>query len=139
MKIKINIYGNKDAILSGIDYCASRNDLSCPGHNPGCLNCPKCKSSSNTSSTSDKLTFMKTKDLYCNLKNFLEISDVSEDIDINFVELDKAKFSDGEEIRVKHIIEKGFEPPITVIDGIIRYCGGISNILVYKDVKDLLS
>lgn len=46
--------------------------------------------------------------------------------------------SDKEEIQVNNIINKGFTPPITVIDGIIRYYAGISNILIYKDIKELL-
>ncbi|MEY8000160.1 hypothetical protein AB8U03_08100 [Clostridium sp. Mt-5] len=139
MKIKINIYGNKNAVLSGINYCGSNDNFNNCSQESRCADCSNCKNNHNASGSSDKLTFMKTKDLYDNLKNFLEISDVSENIDINFVELNKTKFLKEEESRVENIIQKGFEPPITVIDGIIRYYGGISNILVYRDIKDLLS
>ena len=128
MKIEIIIYGNKNSILSGINYCSCGNS--------SCFKCPissSCKSARDGNSAG-KLISRKTCDLYRNLKNFLEISDVAQNIELkNFV------FSTEEELRVKSTIEKGFSPPITVIDGIIRYYGGISNILIYRDVKELLS
>ncbi|CAB1247354.1 hypothetical protein ACFHWD_06575 [Clostridium sp. MT-14] len=132
MKIKIAVYGNKDSILSGINYCSCK-DSSCFK----CSNCSNCKSGKNESS-SDKLIFRRTYDLYGNLKNFLEISDVAQNIDIKFIELSNLNFS-TDDAKVKKVIEQGFTPPITVIDGIIRYYGGISNILVYRDVKELLN
>ncbi|WP_333860594.1 hypothetical protein [Clostridium sp.] len=72
------------------------------------------------------------------MKNFPNYSDVWKNTLLNFIELEKINLSDKEEIQVNNIINKGFTPPITVIDGIIRYYAGISNILIYKDIKELL-
>ncbi len=58
---------------------------------------------------------------------------------MNFIELDDNRFETDEKDRVLDVIDRGFDAPITVIDGIIRYYGGISNKLVYKDVKELLT
>ena len=63
---------------------------------------------------------------------------MKENVDIHFIELGKSIPVNEEAIKVEDIIKKGFEPPITVIDGIVRYYAGISNVLVYKDVLELI-
>lgn len=124
-KIKINIYGNMNTMISG-SRC-----------NKKCNNCfEKCNG---CKPTNNKIIKVKTSDLYYNLVNFLTINHMQRIVDINFIELDKNSPVNEESIKVKDIIKKGFEPPITVIGGIIRYYGGISNILVYRDILELIS
>ncbi|AZV57290.1 hypothetical protein [Clostridium sp. AWRP] len=124
-KIKINVYGNKDAIITG-DSCNNKHS-SCSGK------CEGCKSTN-----SSKTIQVKTLDLYYNLINFLTINHMKENVDIHFIELAKNSPINEESIKVENLIKKGFKPPITVIDGIIRYYAGISNVLVYRDVLDLI-
>ena len=124
-KIKINIYGNKDAIISG-DRCNNKHS-SCSGK------CAGCKSTNDS-----KTIHVRTLDLYHNLVNFLTINHLKENVDIHFIELGKSIPVNEEAIKVEDIIKKGFESPITVIDGIVRYYAGISNVLVYKDVLELI-
>lgn len=124
-KIKINIYGNKDAIITG-DRCNNKHSA-CSGK------CEGCKSTNGS-----KTIQVKTLDLYYNLVNFLTINNMKENVDIHFIELDTSTPVNEESIKIEDTIKKGFEPPITVIDGIVRYYAGISNVLVYKDVLELI-
>ncbi|BAH06039.1 hypothetical protein [Clostridium kluyveri] len=140
LKIKINIYGNKNTVLSLKRCCNSSHDSSDSSQNKTrCSSCTNCRNNcKNSISSESNVTLIKTEELYNNLKKFFSNSDVSQNIILNFIELDKINLSDKEGIEVNNIIHKGFTPPITVIDGIIRYYAGISNILIYKDVKELL-
>ncbi|APM38466.1 hypothetical protein [Clostridium kluyveri] len=141
LKIKINIYGNKNAVLSLKSCCNSSHDSasnSCQNRTK-CGSCTNCRNNcKNSISSESNVTLIKTEELYNNLKKFFNNSDVSQNIILDFIELDKINLSDKEGIEVNNIIRKGFTPPITVIDGIIRYYAGISNILIYRDVKELL-
>lgn len=140
LKIKINIYGNKNAVLSLKSCCNSGHDSfnSCQNKTK-CGSCTNCRNNyKNSISFESNVTLIRTEELYNNLKKFLSNSDVSQNIILNFIELDKINLSAKEEIEVNNIIHKGFTPPITVIDGIIRYYAGISNMLIYRDVKELL-
>ncbi|MBP2032085.1 hypothetical protein J2Z42_000750 [Clostridium algifaecis] len=130
--IKVNIYGQKDKIMPV--GCSSKK-----------CSCNLCSSKEGCSDCNSAASRNTVRDLYNKLSDFLNTTDLAKYVEINFIELnykninyDKSMNSD-EISRVVDVIERGFEPPITVIDGIIRYCGGISNVLVYKDVKELLS
>lgn len=137
-KIKVNIYGVKDSVLP--------RNCGCSGNQNGCSGCSTNKNGCGNCSNDQKhcsggcgaSTYKNLGDLYKDLKNFLEKSDIKENIDIKFIDLKEREMKEEEELRVKEIIERGFEAPITVIDGIIRYYGGLSNTLVLKDVKELL-
>lgn len=123
--IKVNIYGEKNKKIIG--GC-------CSNKNTGCNSCSK-KSGCNNCNAETK-TIM---DSYTSLNDFLNLTDVYGKVDLNFIELNDTGFETEEKNRVLDVIERGFDAPITVIDGIIRYYGGISNKLVYKDVKELLT
>lgn len=128
--IKVNIYGyEKKSLLVG---CINNKNSSCNlcGSKFNSL-CKNCKSKENS--------FCNILDLYKGLNKFLKNTDISNSVDVNFIELSNKENVSDERFRVEEIMERGFNPPITVIDGIIRYYGGISNILVYKDVKELLN
>lgn len=125
--IKVQIFGVEEQNISSGCGCSNKGS--------GCSGCSSKKSScsggckTNTSKT--------VGDLYNELKRFIEESDVKDQTIIEFIDLNKTKL-EGEFDRIRDTINRGFEPPITVIDNIIRYYGGISNSLVYKDVKELL-
>jgi len=130
-KIKVSIYGNKLSILGADSSCGHGAEDDCGGcsskkSEEPCFSCHKVASKENKS----------TGDLFYSLVDFIELSDVKEKVDLEFIELDKNKIGGSAEI--EEILERGFEAPIVVIDGIVRYYGGISNLLIYEDVKELL-
>ena len=126
-KIKVSIYGNKLDILGKDGGCGHSTEDGCGGCNSkksgGCGNC----------GSKDKKS---VGDMFLELENFIFASDVKGRVELQFIELDKNKIGGNEEI--EDIIDRGFEAPIVVIDGIVRYYGGISNALVYDDIKELL-
>ncbi|MBA5850145.1 hypothetical protein H2684_02285 [Clostridium sp. cel8] len=126
--IMVNIYGYKNELLES--GCAGHNGSSCSSCrlSSGCKN---CRSKENPKYTAEGLCK--------SVKNFLKTTDVSKNVEVNFVELNDKRIKSNEKMRVKEVIDRGFYPPIVVIDGIIRYYGGISNMLIYKDVKELLT
>ncbi|WP_446899694.1 hypothetical protein ACSVC9_07395 [Clostridium sp. LBM24168] len=127
--IDVNIYGCGDEALP-IGCMNSKKNFGCAscGDRNMCKNC-----------NSQEEDYQNILELCENLRRFLKSTDISENIDVNFIDLKNRGFLSDERTRVEEVIERGFNPPITVIDGIIRYYGGISNILIYKDVKELLS
>lgn len=129
-KIKVFIYGNKLSVLGkegGCGHSTEDGGHSCSNKSGGCGNgCTSCGSKEKKS----------VADMFLELENFIEASDVKSMVDLQFIELEKNKIGWNEEI--DDIIDRGFDPPIIVIDGIVRYYGGISNLLVYNDIKELL-
>jgi len=121
-KIKVFIYGNKLGIL-GKDAECGCNSKTKDGCGSGCIKCGS-KEKRNVG------------DMFLELKNFIGATEVKSRVELKFIELDKNKIGQNEEI--EDIINRGFESPIVVIDGIVRYYGGISNLLVYNDIKELL-
>jgi len=120
-KIKVFIYGNKLSILGKDGGCG------CSKTKDGCgSGCGKCSSKEKKS----------VGDMFLELENFIGATEVKSRVELKFIELDKNKIGQNEEI--EDIINRGFESPIVVIDGIVRYYGGISNLLVYNDIKELL-
>ena len=77
-------------------------------------------------------------DAYKELEKFINDSDVKNNTELEFIDLEKINLKENQFLRIEEIINKGFEPPITVVDNIIRYYGGISNVFVYNDIKELL-
>lgn len=134
-KIRVQIFGMKYKELSGGCGC-SHGKSSCEGcGSGGDKNCKGCNSSCKKNSESDSIKTVG--DVYEELKEFIASSDVKNKVQLEFIDLDKVSINEQYD-RVGETIDKGFEPPITVIDNIIRYYGGISKDLVYKDVKELL-
>ncbi len=132
-KIKILIYGNKLSLIATGGNC---------GHSEkDCGNCSSCnkEGSSGCSGCGDKEKDNKIKnwgDAFLDLENYFKVNDLKDSVEIEFIELEAGKIGANQDI--EEVIERGFEPPITVIDGIIRYFGAISNVLIYNDVKELL-
>lgn len=120
-KIKIIIYGYMDKKV--YDGCLHK----CTGHASSCEKCMVC-----SHKDSKKLVDM------CNeIKDHILKSDVAKFVEFEFIDIkgpDEIFNSD-----IKDLMDRGFKPPFTVIDGMIRYYGGVSSKLIYRDVKELLS
>ena len=124
-KIKVEIYGNKDSIMAGgcsVGECSKGCGSS--GHS-----CSGCGSKDSKPKTQ--------LELFNELKSLIQNSDVKEYAELFFIEVSKDSIGGNEEIL--DLMDKDFNLPITVIDGIVRYYGGISNNLIYKDIKELLT
>ncbi len=134
-KIKVQIFGVKYKELPGGCEC-NHEKSSCSGCSGGGeKKCQGCSSGCKKNSESDSIRTVG--DVYEELKEFIKSSDVKDKVQLEFIDLDKISI-DNQYERVEETIDRGFEPPITVIDNIIRYYGGISKDLVYKDIKELL-
>lgn len=118
--IKVLIYGNKDTDNKKRG-CANKKG-NC--HTDG--NCLACGSNSDNN----------LMESVSNLKKYIEQSDVKDQVVIEYIDLKNNVYSSYNE--VDELMERGFETPITIIDGVVRYYGGISNSLIYNDVKELL-
>lgn len=131
-KIKVQIFSVKYKELSGGCGCSHKKS-SCKG----CGEENNCKSCSTGCTKNFEKTAKTVEDAYEKLEKFIKSSDVNNKVQLEFIDLEKINIKEQYK-RVWETIDKGFDPPITVIDNIIRYYGGISNDLVYKDVKELL-
>lgn len=81
---------------------------------------------------SEKLTGI----LYQDLMQFLDNSDVKNFVDIKFIDL-VTDIQDGYST-MKYFINKGFGFPLTTINGELKLYGGISNRIIYQEIKKLL-
>ncbi|WPC40565.1 hypothetical protein [Clostridium sp. JS66] len=135
-KIKVEIFGLKYKELPQGCGCSHKNS-SCSGCGSGeNKNCGGCSGGGCTKTAEDKKT-KNIGEVFEELKEFINDSDVKDNVELEFIDLDKIDIEKKYE-RVYETINNGFEPPITVIDNIIRYYGGVSAALIYKDVKELL-
>lgn len=142
-KIKVQVFGVGNQVVNlgcgcngkkGQGCCKSEDKRSCCKVTEG-----GCSNEENKCCTNRVVSFSKTvEDSYNELKRFINESDVNNNVELDFIDLNICNIEDDEFIRIKELLNKGFEPPITVIDNIIRYYGGISNTFVYKDIKELL-
>lgn len=139
-KIKVQVFGIKEQVINSGCGCGSGKNKSCCGKSKdsqgsckgGCNRSERCCSSS-----IGKLS-KTVGDAFEELETFINGSDVKNNTELEFIDLDKINLEEEKFFRIKEIINRGFEPPITVVDDIIRYYGGISNTFVYKDIKELL-
>lgn len=142
-KIKVKIYGVKMQPISSGCGCGSK-ESSCCNTSKGKKSCCNsgeggCANKTNKCCSGGALNISKTvEDLYKELEEFINNSDVKNDVELEFIDLEKINLEEEQFYRIKEILDKGFEPPITVVDDIIRYYGGISNAYIYNDVKELL-
>ena len=135
-KIKVQVYGiGEERLSSGCGCHGKKKDCSSTCKNKK-SSCHGCGSNSEVKHSCCKGRKSKTiSEAYKELEQFINESDVKNSTQLEFIELNKDNLI---EEKIKEIIKDGFEPPITVVDGIIRYYGGISNIFIYKDIKELL-
>lgn len=126
-KIKVEIFGDKDKVET--QGCPMKGN-GCSGCSGGCGgSCSGCGSSKNNGT--DRTLKERCEEVF----NYVRSSDVGDNVDLVFYDINNINVLDYDDIRV--LLERGFEPPFTVIDGIVRYYGGISTQLIYKDIKEL--
>lgn len=160
-KIKVQIYGVWDKSLEG---CSSGSCGGCPSSGGGCPStggchsqtkggdegiqstnkdhsCSGCGSKSSgegltTGGLSVDQSVNTTGMQYEELVIYLQDTGMKSKVDIEFLDMNKINILDFDDIRV--LDEMGYESPFTVIEGIVRYYGGISKDLIYKDIQELI-
>lgn len=128
-EIKVQIFGIEDedidsgcGVVGGCRGCSSGNHK--------CGNCGLQNDSDKPAKTMG--------DSYKELVKYIENSNVGHKVCLEFIDINKLgdihPYND-----IIELVDSGFDIPITVIDGIVRYYGGISGKLIYMDIKELLS
>lgn len=77
------------------------------------------------------------KSTYCQLQKYIESTDVCDKTDIKFVDINADDIKSFPE--VKKAMSEGCSLPIVVINGRLRFYGGISGRVLYCGIKDALS
>lgn len=149
-KIEIQIYGYWSKLLGSKDFssgcggCSSKSG----GETSGCEGCGSKHRISLSSDNKDTLhknsscggcgnkVSKTTGEHYEELAQFIRESDISDYVNLEFLNLDKINILDYDNIRILDEFE--YEDPYVVIDDIVRYYGGISNSLIYNDIKELI-
>jgi hypothetical protein len=143
-KIKVQIYGIENQILGGgrmtggCGGCSAKSGA----ESKGCGNSEgkehhSCNGGCGSSGGCGSKTPKTIIEAYRELVTFIEISELKEYVDLEFLDIRKIDLLDNDNIRM--LYDRDFELPYCVVDGIIRYYGGISNSLIYKDIKELIS
>ena len=148
-KVRVQIYGVWDKTIG--NGCSHDSCGGCPSSG-GChshtkdehdsmqstnkdCGCSGCGSKSCGGDSVDQST-NTTGTQYEELVLFLQDTGVKSKVEIEFLDMSKINILDFDDIRV--LDEMGYEPPFIVIEGIVRYYGGISKNLVYKDILELI-
>lgn len=119
-KIEVNIYGIGEDIMETCCSKVGKDSESGSGCGGGCSGCPTSK---------------KTLEAFVELEQYLEIKGAAEVVSMNFIEADEEGMLGHEELR--ELLKQGFTLPITIIDEVPRYYGGISKDLILKDILEL--
>jgi len=140
--IKIDIFGFWDEKLQNKKDCGGcassggcggcskkQGGIQIAGRSSNTGGCSGCGSSSEISKTVGQQ--------YQELIDYLNNSDIKNAVKLEFYDLKKVNVLDYDDIRI--LTEMDYEGPFVVIDGIVRYYGGISGHLIYKDAKELIS
>lgn len=141
--IKVKIYGVKKQLISSGCGCGNKKNSCCnssKGEKKGCCSGEVgCNNKGNKCCANNEINMSKTiGDAYKELREYIKSSDVKNNTELKFIDIDTINSQDDEFLRIKELISSGFEAPITVVDDMIRYYGGISNIYIYKDIKELI-
>lgn len=142
-EILVQIFGDKNKKINfNSGECGGcRKGGCCSGKNNACGGCHAnsgmaCNDhTSYCNSSSNELTMLN---MYDNLKRFIMQSSICQNVKLEFIDIGECPNWSDKYPRIKELIDRGYEVPFTVIDGIIRYYGNISNVLIYKDVTELL-
>lgn len=143
-KIIVQIYGDFDALVAIGCTSKANGCSSCGSHgnnnsdkNSAHKGCEGCGTNGKSIESIEKMPLNTIGKAYGDLITFIKKSDVSDSTEFEFIDITKTKLDEDSDI--KSLLDRGFESPITVIDGIVRYYGGMSQTSVYKDIKELLS
>jgi hypothetical protein len=141
--IKVKIYGVKKQIISSGCGCSGKKNDCCSSSKgkKSCCNSGEggCANKTNKCCTDNALNISKTVGgAYKELEELINNSDIKNNTELEFIDIEEINLEEEQFLRIKEIIYRGFEPPITVVDDIIRYYGGIPNTYIYKDIKELI-
>lgn len=123
-KVLIQIFGIEDEIIDRCESCAK-----------GCSNCSGCISH-NCSNIIKGSTEKNMWQSYEDTVRFIKNSDISENTVMEFIDIKRDGLENYKNI--EKLLFEGYSIPLTVIDGIVRYYGGISKELIYKDAKEVI-
>lgn len=132
-KIKIDVFGVWEHVLGNskkdCSGCGSSGDgIAIKPEGKGCEGCSGCGT--------DKTAPKTTGEQFEELQTLLQLSQYRDDVELKFYDLNKINVLDYDEIRV--LTEIDYEPPFVMIDGIVRYYGGIASGLIFIDIKELM-
>lgn len=142
--IKVKIYGVGKQIINSGCGCSNRENSCCSSSakdKKSCCNSSEggCNNKTNKCCKGNESNISKTVgEAYRELEVFINNSDVKDNAELEFIDIEEINLDEDQFIRIKELIDRGFEPPITVVDDIIRYYGGIPNTYIYKDIKELI-
>lgn len=111
--------------------CVHDNGGSCSGGCSGCSSSASC--SGHSTCEGNKNMFLMYKELVDYIKN----TDVAKQVEIEFVDTDKIDVEKYDYLQ--EAFKKKFMLPIVAINETVRFYGGISNKLVYKEVEKELA
>jgi hypothetical protein len=137
--IKVQIFGVDNWVVSGgCGGCSSKSGSSsdrcggCSSKEGGCGGCGSSDSSGGCGSKAPKAM----GELFNELVSSIQSSDIKGCVELEFIDIRKINILDYDDIR--YLYDEGYELPYCVIDGVVRYYGGILSSLIYKDVKELI-
>lgn len=143
-KIKVDIFGIWDEVLKnnkkdcgGCSSATSGGGCGCSKRKMGiAIKGSEQESDAGCGGCSSKKSEPKsTGTQFDELKNFINDSNVRDVVELQFYDLNKINVLDYDDIRI--LTEMEYEAPFVVIDGVVRYYGGISSDLIYKDILEL--
>lgn len=142
--IRVKIYGLGKQIINSGCGCGNRENSCCSSsgkNKKSCCNSSEggCNNKANKCCKDNASNTLKTvADSYRELESFINNSDVKDNTELEFIDIEEINLEEDQFRRIKELIDRGFEPPITVVDDIVRYYGGIPNTYIYKDIKELI-
>ena len=75
-------------------------------------------------------------DQYNDLKKFIERSDLSDKVELSFINIFSNDFRTNKD--VNKLLDSGYELPIISFDGKPRFYGGMSENIIYEEIKKIL-
>ncbi len=72
-------------------------------------------------------------DMYKQLEDFVQRSDIKEDVDLKFVDLLEDDMTDY--AYIQELLKQGIAPPFLAFDGEVKFYGGFTNSIYYQEVK----
>jgi hypothetical protein len=135
-KIKVQIYGEWDSVLGG--GCNSKIEIASSDKKAasGCGGCCGNSGGCNTGHSCGDKAIKTMGELFGSLNNSLVDIGLNEHVELQFLDIRRINVLDYDDIRI--LFDRGYELPYCVVDGIVRYYGGIPEELIIKDVKELL-
>ncbi|PJI08424.1 MULTISPECIES: hypothetical protein [Clostridium] len=123
--VLVEFFGTKDKNSCG--GCEG-SKKSCSNNCGGCGTCHSKKSCCSSKSMYEQ---------YLNLKKYIKETDISNNVEIQFIDMKKVNLDEYEYI--KKAVEKKYTLPIIAINEYIRFYGGMQEDIIYNAIKKELN